>query len=458
MDVLILVALILLNGVFAMSEIALVTARKSRLQKLASQGDASSALAIQLGEEPTRFLSTVQIGITAIGILNGIFGEAALAAPLADLLHENGLSTRTSSVTATAIVVVGITYLSIVIGELVPKRLAQFHPESIARIMAFPLALLAKLSRPFVWLLSGSTDLILRLLGKNNQNNGDSLTEEDIRAVLTEGSECGAIEKQEHDMVRNVFHFDDRRVTSLMTPRSEIELLDINTPIDSNINRLLASGHERFPVVEGSIDNPLGISSAKQFLQHKIAQSGSTLTHSLQPAVFVPETWTGTQLLAHFRQSGDTMVFVVDEYGDVQGIVTPHDILEALTGEFNIRAPEDIWSLETEEGQWLMDGLIPILVLKDLLALAALPDETHHGYHTLSGMLMWCLNRLPEVDDVIEWEGWRFTVTRVEGNRADKINVCQIAAKLEPDRTEEGQRHSPDKGASSPISGDVSPK
>ncbi|KLV04613.1 membrane protein [Photobacterium aquae] len=426
MDVLILVALILLNGVFAMSEIALVTARKSRLQKLADNGDKGAARAIKLGEEPTRFLSTVQIGITAIGILNGIFGEAALAAPLAEYMQTLNIPAKTSSVASTAIVVIGITYVSIVIGELVPKRLAQFNPEGIARFMARPLSLLARLSRPFVWLLSSSTDLTLRLLGKNCQDGSDTLTEEDIRAVLSEGSECGAIEKQEHDMVRNVFHFDDRRVTSLMTPRSEIEQLDINKSLDSNINLLLASEHDRFPVVEGGLDNPLGVISAKQLLQYQIAKPASPLTHNIQPAVFVPENWTGTQLLEHFRHTGDPMVFVVDEYGDVQGIVTQNDILEALAGEFKNRAPEDIWSVEREDGSWSMDGLIPILVLKDLLGLNTLPDENQHGYHTLSGMLMWCLSRLPQVDDTVKWEGWQFTVTRIEGNRADKILVNRL--------------------------------
>ncbi|MGF1735474.1 hemolysin family protein [Photobacterium satsumensis] len=426
MDVLILAGLILLNGVFAMSEIALVTARKSRLQKLAGNGDKGAVSAIKLGEEPTRFLSTVQIGITAIGILNGIFGEAALAGPLAEYLQQFGLTAKTSSVAATAIVVVGITYLSIVIGELVPKRIAQFNPESIARLMARPLTVLASLSRPFVFLLTASTEFTLKLLGKHSQDSqADALTEEDIKAVLAEGSQSGVIEKQEHAMVRNVFHFDDRKVTSLMTPRSEIIALDLDKPSDSNLNYLIASSHQHFPVIQGSMDNTKGVITTKQLLQYHIAQPRGPIEHYLLPAVFIQENWTGNQLLEHFRHSGDVMVFVVDEYGDVQGIVTPKDILEALAGEFKTRAPEDIWSVENDDGSWSMDGLIPILVLKDLLEIDALPDEILHGYHTLNGMLMWSLSRLPAIGDIIELEGWHFEVTQVNGNRADKITVTR---------------------------------
>ncbi|KHT61999.1 membrane protein [Photobacterium gaetbulicola] len=428
MDVLILAGLILLNGVFAMSEIALVTARKSRLQKLADNGDKGATSAIKLGEEPTRFLSTVQIGITAIGILNGVFGEAALAAPLADNLQQLGLAAKTSSIAATTIVVVGITYLSIVIGELVPKRLAQLSPENIARLMARPLTVLASLSRPFVFLLATSTELTLRLLGKHGTDNqGDVLTEEDIKAVLAEGSQTGVIEKQEHAMVKNVFHFDDRKVTSLMTPRNEIVALDLDKPSESNLNYLVASCHQHFPVIKGNMDNPKGIITTKQLLQYHIARPRSPIEHYLLPPVFIPENWTGIQLLEHFRHSGDVMAFVVDEYGDIQGIVTPKDILEALAGEFKTRAPEDIWSVENEDGSWSMDGLIPILVLKDLLELETLPDEDKNGYHTLSGMLMWSLSGLPSVGDSIEWEGWQFEVTQVDGNRADKVSVTRKA-------------------------------
>ncbi|WP_419834494.1 hemolysin family protein [Endozoicomonas atrinae] len=425
MDVLILSALILLNGVFAMSEIALVSARKSRLQKLADKGDAGAATAIKLGEEPTRFLSTVQIGITVIGLLNGIYGEAALAAPLAEYMSTFDISRKTASAASTAIVVIGITYLSIVVGELVPKRLAQLNPELFARMMARPLSLLALLSKPFVSLLARSTDLLLRLLGKNGGESEENIIEEDIFALVNEGSRSGVIEAHERDMVRNVFHLDDRKVSSLMTPRSEMKAFDLRKSLDENLQCLLACGHERFPVIDGDMDNPIGVLSAKQLLNIKFTGAGDcdAIKAVTQPAVFVPKSWSGSRLLEFYRQCNDHLVFVVDEYGDLKGIVTHGDLLEALAGEFKSSLPEDNWSEQHVDGSWTMDGLIPIAVLRDLLELDSVPDESRHGYHTLSGMMMWCLGEMPKVGESVEWEGWQFILLSVEGNRPEKVLV-----------------------------------
>lgn len=429
MDVLILMALILLNGLFAMSEIALVSARNSRLQKLADKGDSGAANAIKLKQDPTRFLSTVQIGITTIGLLNGIYGEAALAAPLAEYLTSWGVSSKTASMASTIIVVLGITYLSIVIGELVPKRLAQLHPELFARLVARPLSFLAMLSRPFVTLLAWSTDLMLNLLGKGRGSSEEAITEEDIFALLMEGTRSGSIAPQERDMVRNVFHLDDRKVSSLLTPRSDILAFDLSKPIDSNLTSLLATEHERFPIIDREIDNPIGVLSAKMLLKIKIsgALDNAAIKSAAVPPVFIPESWSGSQLLAFFRHTGEHLVFVVDEYGDLQGIVTPSDLLEALAGEFKSHSPNDIGSKQHTDGSWTMNGLIPILVLKDLLELDALPDEEQHGYHILSGMLMWCLDSMPKIGDVFVWERWRFTVLTLDGNRPDKIEVTPVS-------------------------------
>lgn len=433
MDIAILITLILLNGVFAMSEIALVTARKSRLQKLAEDGDNAAARAIKLGEEPTQFLSTVQIGITAIGLLNGIFGEAALADPLAAILQDAGLGEKTSSASATAIVVITITYASIVIGELVPKRLAQFNAEGIARLMALPISLLAAISRPFVFLLSKSTDMILLLLGKKELESAD-LTEEDIQAVLDEGTQIGLIEKHEHTMLRNVFRLDDRKIASLMTPRSEVTFLDIDHSLDTNLSKLLGSGHSYFPVCKGGFDNVQGIISAKQLLQQFLNGSIDNIADSLLPAVYVPENWTGTQILELFRDSGDPMVFVVDEYGDLQGVATALDVLEALVGEFNTTEPEDLWSVKNEDGTWLLDGLIPVMVLKDRLELKSVPgEEEKGGYHTLGGMMMWLISGLPRTGDSTEWQGWLFKVIALDGNRVDKVLASRLPEKAEPE-------------------------
>ncbi|MFP5506139.1 MAG: hemolysin family protein [Gammaproteobacteria bacterium] len=420
MDLTLLAALILLNGVFAMAEIALVTARKSRLQRLADAGDRAAATAVRLGEEPTQFLSTVQIGITAIGVLNGIVGEAALAGPLAALLQELGVGERASAAGATAIVVAGITYFTIVVGELVPKRLAQLDAEGIARRMARPIALLAQLSRPFVYLLSVSTDGILRLLGKGAVSSAN-LTEEDIHAMLAEGSRVGVIERHEHELVRNVFRLDDRMIASLMTPRSDIVYLDVAQPLDDNLQHALRSGHSRFPVCRGGLHDLLGVATAKRLLRQRIETGRIDLMRDLQACAYVPESLTGMQLLAHLRESGVQMVFVVDEYGEILGMITLQDMLDALAGEFPPRHPEEAWAVRREDGSWLLDGLIPVPVLKDRLGLKTVPDEDKGRYNTLSGMLMWLAGDVPRTGDVTDWEDWRFEVVDLDGNRVDKV-------------------------------------
>jgi putative hemolysin len=425
MDIAVLILLILLNGVFAMSEIALVTARKNRLQRLAEDGDKSAVIAMRLGEDPTQFLSTVQIGITAIGILNGIVGEAALAGPLAEILRGFGLDEKTSAISATTVVVVGITYFSIVVGELVPKRIAQFNAEGIARLIAGPISVLAKLSRPFVYLLSVSTDGILRLMGKKELSSAN-LTEEDIHSMLAEGSQAGLIEKQEHAMLRNVFRLDDRQIASLMTPRSEIIYLDIEQPLEGNLENLMNSDHSRYPVCRGGIHDTVGIITAKRLLKQRIKGESTNIQEYLQPAIFVPESLTGMKLLEQFRESGVQMVFVVDEYGEILGLITLQDVLEALTGEFKSRDPEDVWAVQREDGSWLLDGLIPIQELKDRLDLRSVPEELKGRYNTLSGMMMWLIGSLPRTSDVAEWEGWRLEVVDMDGNRIDKVLASSL--------------------------------
>lgn len=403
-----------------MSEIALVTARRNRLLRLAEDGDTSSAVALRLGENPTRFLSTIQIGITAIGILNGIVGEAALAGPFSSWLQSLGLNQQIASTSATILIVVVITYFSIVVGELVPKRIAQFNAEGIARLIARPIAALATLSRPFVYLLSKSTDGLLRVLGKKELSSAN-LTEEDIHAMLAEGSEAGVIEKHEHTMVRNVFRLDERQIASLMTPRSEIVYLDINQTLEENLDRLIQSNHSRFPVCRGGLDNVLGVITTKKVLKLTLKGDVTDLSEHLQACVYVPESLTGMKLLEQFRASGVQMVFVIDEYGEILGLITLQDVLEALAGEFTPRDPEDLWAVQREDGTWLLDGFTPIPELKDRLDLKAVPEEEKGRYHTLSGMMMWLIGNLPRTADVVEWEQWRFEVMDMDGNRIDKV-------------------------------------
>ena len=426
MDILLLVALILLNGMFAMSEIALVTARKGRLRRLADNGDKAAQSALLLGQEPTRFLSTIQIGITIIGLLNGIVGESALASRLTGVLTPY-IPGRAAGIVATAIVVVCITYVSIVVGELVPKRLAQHNAEAIARRIARPVNFLSILSRPFVHLLSVSTDAILGLLGKKDLQNAN-LTEEDIQAVLADGSQAGVIEKNEHEMVRNVFRLDDRQISSLMTPRSEIVYLDLARPFDEIVSALIESNHSRFPVCRGGLHDVVGIISAKRLLRKVMKGESDDLSSYLQPAVFVPETLTGMKLLEQFRESGVKMVFVADEYGEVLGIITIQNLLEALAGEFKPRDPEDVWAVRREDGSWLLDGLIPIPELKDRLELHSVPDENKGRYNTLGGMMIWLLGSIPKTSDSTVWENWRLEVVDMDGIRIDKVLATHLDA------------------------------
>ncbi|MBS3935449.1 MAG: HlyC/CorC family transporter [Sulfuritalea sp.] len=420
MEILFLIVLILLNGVLAMSEIALVTARRARLARLAEDGDAASAVAIQLHDEPTRFLSTIQIGITSIGILNGIVGEAVLAEPLSRWMEGLGIDNEVASIGSTALVVVVITYVSIVIGELVPKRIGQFHPESIARLVARPMRLLALITRPFVRLLTFSTDTLLHLLGQR-EPSGQGVTAEEIHALIAEGSEAGVIEEQEREMVRNVFRLDDRQIGSLMIPRADITYLDLDRPLEENLKLIADSEHSRFPVCRGGLHEVLGFINARQLLNQQLRGGGLKLAAHLQPAVFVPETLTGMDLLDHFRASNTQMVLVVDEYGEVLGLVTLQDVLEAVTGEFKPRNQEDAWAVQRADGSWLLDGLIPVPELKDRLELKAVPEENKGRYNTLSGLMMWLLGRLPQTGDLATWEDWTLEVVDLDGKRVDKV-------------------------------------
>ncbi len=426
MEVLILVGLILLNGLFAMTEIALVTARRARLTALAETGNERARTALQLAEQPTRLLSTVQIGITSISVLNGILGEAAFSEPLADWLTAQGLLPSFARPAATAIVVVVITYASIVIGELVPKRLGQVAPERIAMVMAQPMNWVARAASPFVKLLSVSTDVLLRLL-RVRQDKTPTMTEAEINEVLEEGSDAGVIEEQEHEMVRNVFRLDDRQIASLMTPRNEIEFLDVEQPLTDNLNKIAQSTHSRFPLVRRDLEDVVGVVSAKELLGRFIRREGiDDLSKAATPATFVPESLTGLELLQTFRQSAEHTALVVDEYGQTMGIVTVQDLMEAIAGEFKSHPSEEPWAIQRDDGSWLMDGLITVDDLKTRLNLAHLPDEDKQRYNTLSGMLMLLLARVPTSGEKVEWEGWRFEIVDMDGKRIDKVLVTRL--------------------------------
>ena len=428
MEIAVLAALILLNGLFAISEIALVTSRSARLQALVDGGDAGAAAAMALNEQPTRFLSTIQVGITSIGVLSGIVGEAALAAPLAEWLQGFQLfEPETTRYIATGLVVVLVTYFAIVFGELVPKRLGQMSPEKIARLVSRPIRGLAAVANPFVKLLSASTDVLLRLLGARTTAD-NAVTEEEIHALIEEGSESGVIDEQERAMVRNVFRLDDRQIASLMTPRSDIVYLDLDDGIEENLKKVVESDHARFPVCRGSLREVAGVVSARQLLKQAVQGGKMDLMTAQQPAVFVPESLTGMELLDNFRASSSHVALVVDEYGEVQGLVTPQDLFEAIAGEFKTPSQEDAWAVQRKDGSWLLDGLIPVPELKDRLEIGAVPEEELGRYNTLSGMLMLLLGRVPHTADVAEWEGWRFEIVDMDHKRIDKVLATKLPA------------------------------
>ena len=425
MDVALLVFLILLNGLFAMSEMALTAARKARLAAMAEAEESGAQAAIDLHDHPTKFLSTVQIGITSIGVLNGIVGDAAFSKPLADwLLTVAPMSQGVATVTATALVVVIITFLTIIFGELVPKRLGQMYPETVARRVARPMEWLSTATRPFVWLLSVCTDTTLRILGIREAPSRH-VTEEEIAASLEEGVETGVIEAQEHQMVRNVFRLDDRQIGSMMIPRTEITWLDSGAPTSELLAVMAEHGRSRYPVCRGGLDDVVGIVEARSLLQPLARGEQPDLAALMQPPVFVPETLSGMELLELFRATGSELVFVVDEYGSVQGVISVRDVLEAITGEFSTPSADDAWAVQRADGSWLMDGLIPVTELKDRLDLRELPEEDRGRYNTLAGMVILLLGRLPRTADVVEWEAWRFEVVDLDGKRIDKVLVSR---------------------------------
>jgi putative hemolysin len=427
MDVVLLGFLILLNGMFAMSEMALTASRKARLQVMLEAGEPGVEAAMALHDNPTKFLSTVQIGITSIGILNGIVGEAAFAEPLASWLQRAfEVPARAAALSATGLVVLIITVLTIIFGELVPKRVGQLYPETAARLVATPMMWLSTATRPLVALLSMSTVAVLRLFGVRG-GPGRSVTEEEIAASLEEGLDAGVIEHQEHQMVRNVFRLDDRQIGSMMMPRTEIAWVDVNAPLADTLALMADNLHTRYPVCRGGLSEVLGVVSAQSLLPALARGEEPDLAAVLTPPVFVPETLSGMELLEQFRVSSAELVFVVDEYGEVQGVITVRDVLEAITGEFSVAADEDAWAVERANGSWLLDGLIPVPELKDRLGLKELPEEDRGRYNTLAGMIMLLLGRLPHTSDRVDWNGWRFEVVDMDGKRVDKVLVVPIA-------------------------------
>lgn len=420
-NILIVLALILANGVFAMSELAVVSARKVRLEQAALRGDSQARAALKLAKRPDNFFSTVQVGITLISIFSGAFGGSALAGPVAELLRQiPTLSAHADSLAFTLVVAI-ITYLSLILGELVPKQLALTMPEAIAKSIAGPMAMLSKLAAPVVALLSFSTNLVVRLLNIQ-PDRGPSVTEAEIRAFIQQGTEEGTLEVAEREIMERVFRLGDRQVTSIMTPRLEITWLDLEDTAKVNQHKIIGSRYRRLPVCQGSLDNILGLISVNSLLHRALHNDPLDLTVGLEQPLVIPELSRSLPLLEQFKRSRVHTALVVDEYGVIQGLVTLWDILEALVGDAPSLDESRDRPRQREDGSWLLDGMMNIEEIYSCLNLGGFSDKTA-SYYTLGGLVIHQLGKIPSATDSFEWHGFTVEVMDMDGNRVDKVLI-----------------------------------
>ena len=425
-EVLFIIILILGNGVLAMSELAIVSARKTRLQQMAGRGVAGARTALDLANEPNQFLSTVQIGITLVGIMAGAFGGATIAEQLAGYIDDIPALARYSEAIGVGVVVLGITYLSLILGELVPKRLALNSAEKIASTVARPMRILSRIASPAVRLLSISTETVLRVIGVKPSAE-PPVTEEEIRMMIRQGAEAGVFEKAEQGLVENIFRLGDQRLGALMTPRTEIVWLNADGPPDEIRQTVVQSGYSRFPVCEDSLDQVAGIVRTKDILAALLADRPIDLRTLARQVVFVPETMSAMKALEYFKQTGTHLFLIVDEYGGTEGLITHHDVLEAIVGDIALTGkPGEPRAIQREDGSWLLDGTLSVGEVKDTLQVKRLPGEEWEGFHTLAGFILMRIGRIPKVGDYFEWSGLRFEVIAMDGRRIDKVLVAPI--------------------------------
>lgn len=424
-EILFIILLLIANGVFAMSEIAVVSSRRARLQQRAER-DAGARAALDLANAPDRFLSTVQIGITLIGILAGAFGGATIAEHLVGYFERIPAIARYSGAISLGLVVLVITYFSLVVGELVPKRLGLNNPEKIAARIARPMQFLSRLAWPAVRALSASSNFLLRLL-KAKPSDEPPITEEEVKLLIDQGTEAGVFEETEQDLVENIFRLPDQKVPALMTPRLDIVWLDIEAPIEETRQRIINSPYSRTPVCQGALDNILGIVKAKDLLSRVLAGEPFDLRAALRQPLYVPETRTALQLLELFKGSATHIAMVVDEHGAIEGLVTMNDVLEAIVGDLPAPSGEvESYAVQRDDGSWLMDGRISIAEFKELFSLDTLPREEDGGYHTLAGFIITYLGRLPSASDYFVWDGLRIEVVDMDRRRVDKVLVSRV--------------------------------
>jgi putative hemolysin len=423
-EILIIVALVVANGIFALSEAALISARKARLQQRANEGDIRAKLALDLIADPSVFLATVQIGITLIGILAGAFGGATLAEPLSQVIATVDFLEPQADALGFAIVVLFTVYLSLIVGELVPKHLALNNPERITLLVARPMHTLSRIASPVVRLLNASTDLVLRLLNVRPSNE-PTVTEEEINVMIHEGTQTGQFAVAERDLVSRVFRLDDLHVEAILRPRTEVTWLDIEDSREDIERKIRESGRSRFPVAQGGLDNVLGIVQARDLLTRLLSHEPLDLNACLQPPLFVPGTITVLKLLSSFRESNTQLALVLDEYGGLQGMVTITDVIEEMVGGSLGEGETEPRAVRRDDGSWLLDGLMPIQEVKDTLSIRdALPGEDDGDYKTLGGFMMNQIGHIPISSDHIEALGWRFEVIDMDGHRVDKVLVA----------------------------------
>ena len=417
-EIFILIGLILLNGFFSMAEIALVSARKTKLELQANKGDIRAKAALALANHPDNFLSTVQIGITLIGIFTGIYSGDKIIEDVKIWLTQFPFLVQYSQVLATVIVLILVTFLSLVLGELLPKRIGMAAPESIAKFAAAPMRIISLITFPFVWLLTKTTKLLVNLFKINSDDN--QMTEEEIKAIISEGTETGAIEVSEQEIIERVFHLGDRNITSLMTHRSDIVWFDINDNEETIKEKILKEPHTVYPICEGNIDHIKGIVSIKDLY---ITPDNIQFKEVMKPALFVPENNSPYQLLEKFKVTKIHTCFIVDEYGSLLGLITLNNILEAIVGDIPQPDVQDYEIVTREDGTFLVDGQIPFYNFLSRFEKTDYLDEDEHDFDTLAGFILHELERIPHTGDLLDWKEFHFEIVDMDGHRIDKILV-----------------------------------
>ncbi|MBI5603620.1 MAG: HlyC/CorC family transporter [Deltaproteobacteria bacterium] len=436
MEILILFLLMICNGLFAMAEMALVSSRKSLLQHWVNEGNYRARIALELARAPNRFLSTIQVGITLIGILAGAFGGSTVAFSLKAYLKEIPYLSQYSEIIALGVVVLGLTYLTIVIGELVPKHLALNNPERIASAIAVPLRLVSAIAHPLVQVLTYSSERVLKLLG-HQPSQESPITEEEIKILIEQGTREGIFAEAEKDLVKSVFRLADREVGVLMTPRLEIVWLDVNAPFEENRTKIMMNPYSRFPVAQDDLDNLLGVVLAKDLLVQGLSGRTMDLKEKMSPALFIPENAPAMHLLELFKKSRPHLALVVDEYGGIQGLVTLNDLLESLVGEISSQdQTTEPQAVQREDGSWLVDGMMPVDEFKEIFGLGRLPDEGLGHFQTLGGFIMMQMGRVPHPSENFEWEDLHFEVVDMDGKRVDKVLITKKGSQVPGPRSE----------------------